>query len=95
MKLELSKYYCWYSPEKSIKYVVIMYFINHIPFTWDDLSEDEHDSIIPIMEADNNGLIFTAEDLFRFSSYLIMEECHPCFFEMDLENFELLSELED
>lgn len=94
MKLKLTKCYCWYSPEKSIKYVVSMYFVNSIPFTWDDLTEEEENSLIPVVEADNNVKVYTAEDLFKASGYLIMEECHPCFFEMDLENPELLAELE-
>lgn len=95
MKLNLTKSYCWYSPEKSIKYVVTMYFINHIPFTWDNLTEEEENSLIPQVEAENNEKVFTAEDLFRASGYLIMEECHPCFFELELGNPELLAELDN
>lgn len=94
MKLKLTKFYCWYSPEESIKYVVSMYFINNIPFTWDDLTEDEENSLIPVVEAENNAKVYTPEDLFKASGYLIMEECHPCFFELELENPELLAELD-
>jgi hypothetical protein len=94
MKLRLTKSYYWYSPEETIKYVVTMYFVNGIPFTWDDLTEQEEASTLPYTEANSNVRVFTPEDLFRSSGYLIMEECHPCFFEMDLENPEMLSELE-
>jgi hypothetical protein len=93
MKLRITKAYCWHSPEINIKNVVMMYFVNSLPFTWDDLTEEEEADPSTIIEA--NNLTYTAEDLFRASAYLIMEEAHPCFFEMDLENPEVLAELDD
>jgi hypothetical protein len=33
---------------------------------------------------------YTIEDMYRWSSYLIMEECHPLLFEVDLKNPEEL-----
>jgi hypothetical protein len=33
---------------------------------------------------------YTIEDMYRLSSYLIMEECHPLLFEVDLKNPEEL-----
>ena len=94
MKLRITKAYCWHSPEKSIKNVVMMYFLNSMPFTWDDLTEEEEADPSVVIQA-NNNLTYTPEDLFRSSAYLIMEEAHPCFFEMELENPEVLAELDD
>jgi hypothetical protein len=33
---------------------------------------------------------YTMEDIFRYSDYLIAEECHPVLFELDLVNPEVL-----
>tara|TARA_B100002019_G_scaffold237893_1_gene212827 strand:- start:597 stop:890 length:294 start_codon:yes stop_codon:yes gene_type:complete len=95
-KLELTKSFCWTVVE-SAERVVNMYFINGIPFTWDELTEDQEKDYSCTIAANTHrkGYRYTPEDLFKSSGYLIMEECHPCFFEMDLENPELLEELED
>jgi len=72
-----------------------MYFINNVPFTWDDLTDDEENNIAYFQAwANDYGRIFDNEYMFRASGYLVMEECHPCFFEMELENEELLAELD-
>jgi hypothetical protein len=94
MKYKLTKSYCWLEVE-SMKRVVKMYFINNVPFTWDDLTDDEEDNIAYFQAwANDYGRIFDNEYMFRASGYLVMEECHPCFFEMELENEELLAELD-
>jgi hypothetical protein len=94
MKYKLTKSYCWFEVE-SMKRVVKMYFINNVPFTWDDLTDDEEDNIAYFEAwANDYGRIFDNEYMFRASGYLVMEECHPCFFEMELENEELLAELD-
>ena len=57
MAYKIDSTYCWYSDwqNKSPK-IVVMYFINGVPFTWDDLEdigEDENDlplSLIHISE---------------------------------------------
>jgi hypothetical protein len=66
-----------------------MYFINEIPFTFDELPEIAMDDP-EIVTIANNNIKYDAIALYRSSGYLIMEECHPCFFEMDLENPECL-----
>lgn len=62
-----------------------MYFLNGIPFTFDDLEPEELDDPLIKYEAEDN-LRYTAEDLYKASSYLMVEECHPCLFEVPLEN---------
>jgi len=98
MKLNLTKSYCWFDPMAlgTPERVVKMYFINGIPFTWDDLTEEEEEkSSFYTMVADDHKVHYNMEFLFHSSGYLVMEECHPCFFEMELENPEILAELDE
>ena len=97
MSLKLTKAYCWYDsmelgvPERVDK----MYFINGIPFTWDELTEEEEQNYSCKIAANTHQLRYNPEHLFRSSGYLIMEECHPCFFELEVENPEILAELDE
>ena len=66
-----------------------MYFINGIPYTFDDVEESLYfDS--QIVEWANENTRYDLDDLFRWSNYLVMEECHPLIFDLELENPELL-----
>ena len=72
-----------------------MYFINGIPFTWDDLEDigvSKQD--IPKLKiiADNQRR-YNIEDLYNYYSYLIEEQCNPLLFEMELENPEDLPDM--
>ena len=82
MKYKITHAYCWYN--KGIM-IVKMYFINEIPFTFDELPEGHLYDKELIKEADLQKS-FEPEDLYRSSFYLIDEEAHPCLFDMDLEN---------
>ncbi len=84
MKYKISSNYCYHEGV-----IVDMYFIQGIPFTFDDIPTVMQDDPYIQVEAENN-LDYTAEDLFCWSNYLIMEECHPLMFELDLENPEEL-----
>jgi hypothetical protein len=66
-----------------------MYFINHIPFTFDELPDCAMQDLEVIHLADQQ-LRYEPEDLYRTSFYLIDEECHPMLFEVELENPEML-----
>jgi hypothetical protein len=66
-----------------------MFFINGIPFTFDDLPTIMQDDPYIQIEAKDHQT-YTIEDMYRWSSYLIMEECHPLLFEVDLKNPEEL-----
>ena len=96
-KVQATKAYCWYdsmelgSPERIVK----MYFINGIPFTWDELTEAEEGNYSCKIAADTHKLRYTPEFLFQSSGYLVMEECHPCFFELEVENPEILAEIDE
>ena len=68
---------------------VLMYYIENIPFAFDILEPDEKQDKWILSEAAINPE-YTMEDIFRFSDYLIAEECHPVLFELDLVNPEVL-----
>jgi hypothetical protein len=93
MKLKITKAYCWFLEEFS-KRIVIMYFINNMPFTFDELTENEEVDNYIKNSADEHHKKYTPTDMYISSGYLIMEEAHPCFFDVELENPEVLDELD-
>lgn len=88
MSYRISTAHCWYNDGSMI---VKMYFINEIPFTFDEMPDGHLNDLDLLREADKNRT-FDPEDLFKNSFYLIDEEAHPLLFEMDLENPEDLPE---
>ena len=68
--------------------LVKMYFIHGIPFTWDEIEEwplpDE------VIQAARERYMFSAEDIWHGSSYLMEEGFHPLLDELNLDE---LSEL--
>jgi hypothetical protein len=86
MKYRIDAAYCWYNKGTQI---VLMYFINHIPFTFDELPDCAMQDLEVIHLADQQ-LRYDPEDLYRTSFYLIDEECHPMLFDVELENPEML-----
>ena len=86
MKYRIDTSYVWYNRGTQI---VLMYFINQVPFTFDELPDDSlYDQ--ELAELADNERSFEAEDLYQSSYYLILEECHPLMFEVELENPEML-----
>lgn len=88
MSYKITKGYCWYNEGTQI---VLMYFMNSVPFTFDDLP-DGHLYDKDLCEAADKNITFEPEDIYKSSSYLIEEEAHPCFFNIDIENPEDLPE---
>ena len=86
MKYRIDARYVWYNRGTEI---VLMYFINSVPFTFDDLPKSAMQDLELIHLADNERR-FEPEDLYQASYYLILEECHPLMFELELENPEML-----
>lgn len=81
---KITSSYCYHNGE-----IVDMFFINGIPFTFDDIPLImQYDPYVQ-MEA-NDNYSYTTDDMYRWSSYLIDEECHPLLFEMELANPEEL-----
>ncbi len=84
MKYTLSQSYVFYMGE-----VVRMYFIQGIPFTFDELPSLIQDH--PAVQTEALGhRDYDDEDLYLWSNYLIAEEMHPLMFEIELVNPELL-----
>ena len=86
MKYRIDARYVWYNKGTMI---VLMYFINQVPFTFDELP-DESIFDLELIELADNERRFEPEDVNQSSYYLILEECHPLMFEVELENPEML-----
>ena len=85
-KYTISKNYVFVDNEP-----VLMYYIENIPFAFDVLEREEKQDKWILSEAAVNQE-YTLEDIFKFSDYLIVEECHPVLFELELVNPELIPE---
>jgi len=84
MKYKITSKYCYHEG-----IIVDMYFINGVPFTFDDIPTDTQDDPYVQIEAEEST-DYTTEDMYNWSNYLIMEECHPLLFDLELENPEAL-----
>jgi hypothetical protein len=83
-KYKLTQSYCFYNGE-----VVRMYFIQGIPYTFDELPKIVQDH--PAIQAEAlQGRDYNDEDMYMYSNYLVCEEMHPLMFSLDLENPDLL-----
>ena len=93
MRYTIDSTYCWYSDwQNNDKRIVFMYYINGIPFTYDELEDVvENEEWIPAIKiiADNETK-YNTEDLYNHHAYLMEKECHPLVFELEFENPEKL-----
>ena len=69
--------------------VVRMYFIQGIPYTFDELPTLVQDHPGVQTEA-LEGQDWDMEMLYKASAYLAEEECHPLMFELEVDNPKLL-----
>lgn len=68
---------------------VRMYFIQDMPYTFDELPQIIQDH--PSVQSEAlTGKDWDDEELYRTSSYLMAEECHPLVFNIQLDNPQLL-----
>ena len=88
MKYQITTEYAWYdTPEGSN--VILAYFIQNVPFTFDELPEIARN--LPEVEmAANDNKRWTPEEMYRASMYLMTEEAHPMMFELEVDRPELL-----
>ena len=91
MRYKITTSYNWYQTDKD-KFIIKTYHINHIPFTFDEILKESQDDP-EIIERANEQLTMTPEIFYQKSFYLIDEEAHPCLFEMDIENPDVLDEI--
>ena len=82
MKYKITSDYCWFNHGDMI---VRMYFINGVPYTFDEIPFITQNDPDIMSKADKNR-DYDMEDLYNSTDYLIAEECHPCLFMLDLEN---------
>jgi len=84
MTYKITTSYNWYKTTEQ-KIIIKTYYINHIPFTFDEIPTiAQEDS--EIIQLANNQLLMTPEIFYQKSFYLIDEECHPMLFLVDIEN---------
>ena len=69
--------------------VVRMYFIQGIPYTFDELPAliQDHPSVQTEALSHRD---YDDEDLYMFSNYLITEEAHPLMLDLPIQNPDLL-----
>jgi hypothetical protein len=88
MSYTVSTKHCWYNNEKII---VNMYFLNDVPFTFDEMP-DGHLYDRNLVEEANKNKSYEVDDVYKGSNYLILEQAHPCFDPIDILNPEVLPE---
>jgi hypothetical protein len=91
MSYKITTSYNWYETEND-KFIIKTYYINGIAFTFDEILEKSQNDPEIIQRADEH-LTYNPEFFYKKSFYLIDEEAHPCLFELDLENPEVLDEI--
>jgi len=84
MKYKITHSYNWYRTNTE-KFIIKTYYINDVPFTFDELPQIVEDDPEIIKKA-NEQLTLTPEIFYLKSFYLIDEEAHPMLFDVELEN---------
>jgi hypothetical protein len=84
MKYKITYSYNWYKTNTE-RFIIKTYFINNVPFTFDELPQIVQDDPIIIKKA-SEGLTYTPNIFYQSSFYLIDEEAHPMLFDVELEN---------
>ena len=87
-KYRIETKYVWYDYHDG-SMVVMVYLIENVPFTFDELPEIAN-NCPDVVRAGDEGKRWTAEEMYRASNYLIMEECHPMLFDLEVDKPELL-----
>ena len=82
MSYTITTKHVWYNEEK---YIVKMYFFEGIPFTFDEMP-DGHLYDKELVEEANKNESYEIDDVYKGSNYMIMEEMHPCFNNVDISN---------
>ena len=62
-----------------------MYFLNNIPFTFDEMP-DGHLYDRDLVEEANKNKSYEIEDVYKGSNYMILEQMHPCFDYVEISN---------
>jgi hypothetical protein len=84
MKYKITYSYNWYKTNTE-KFIIKTYFINNVPFTFDEIPQIVQDDP-EITKKASEGLTYTPNIFYQSSFYLIDEEAHPMLFDVELEN---------
>ena len=88
MKYKLNVGYRWIdTPNES--FIVKMYFIQEMPYTFDEIPQVIQDDPEIILEASENHR-YSDEDIYLSSIYLGLEDAHPLMHVLEYENPECL-----
>ena len=84
--------YVWF--DKGTR-IVLMYYLNNVPFSFDPAYDVDDflssaDIDLSIISLADQQPRYEHQDVYRGCSYLISEQAHPCFHEVDIENPEIL-----
>ena len=88
MKYRIGTEYAWYDTPEGSK-VILVYLIQNVPFTFDELPEIAR-NLPEVEQTANENKRWSAEELYRASMYLMSEEAHPMMFELEVDKPELL-----
>ena len=88
MKYQLSTEYAWYDTKEGSK-VILVYFIQNIPFTFDELPEIAR-NLPEVEQTANQNKRWSSEQMYKSSMYLMSEECHPMIYDIEVDKPELL-----
>ena len=88
MNYRIDTEYAWYDTQEGSK-VILVYMIQNVPFTFDELPEIARNLPEVVQTADGNKR-WSSEEMYKSSIYLMMEECHPMLHELEIENPELM-----
>ena len=80
-KYKINTSYCWYETIEGTK-IVKMYFINYVPFTFDEIDNVACADPEIIIQANGNR-VYTDEQIYKFHSNITEEECSPLLFDID------------
>ena len=75
MSYTVTTKHVWYNDDREI---VKMYFLEGIPFTFDEMP-DGHLYDKDLIEEANKHWSYEIEHVYKGSEYLILEQMHPCF----------------
>ena len=78
--------FCWFDDGKKI---VKIFFINEMPFTFDELP-DGHLWDEELCRIADENRTYDPLDMYKAFSYMVEEEVHPEFFPVEIENPEEL-----
>jgi hypothetical protein len=92
-KVRITHSYCYLELANGQTVIVDMWFLLGIPFTFDELPASVQELEDVKLDADT-GRRYTMAEIYRWSDYLIAEECHPILFDLTemIENYEEVPE---